>query len=88
MIGPRSSHLTRTNMNSSFLWLSNISLCVWSGLPFPSPGDLSDLGIEPRSPALQADALPSEPPRKSLYICIYISVQVSSVAELNLNFEF
>ena len=34
----------------------------WSGLPFPSPGDLSDPGIEPRSPALQADTLPSEPP--------------------------
>ena len=32
-----------------------------SGLPFPSPGDLPDPGIEPRSPALQADALPSEP---------------------------
>ena len=37
----------------------------WSGLPFPSPGDLPDPGIEPRSPALQADALPSEPPGKS-----------------------
>ena len=36
----------------------------WSGLPFPSPGDLLDPGIEPRSPALQADALPSEPPGK------------------------
>ena len=34
----------------------------WSGLPFPSPGDLPDPGIEPRSPTLQADALPSEPP--------------------------
>ena len=34
----------------------------WSGLPFPSPGDLPDLGIKPRSPALQADALTSEPP--------------------------
>ena len=34
----------------------------WSGLPFPSPGDLPNPGIEPRSPALQADALPSEPP--------------------------
>ena len=33
-----------------------------SGLPFPSPGDLPDLGIEPGSPALRADALPSEPP--------------------------
>ena len=35
----------------------------WSGLPFPSPGDLPDPGIEPGSPALQADALPSEPQR-------------------------
>ena len=34
----------------------------WSGLPFPSPGDLPNPGIEPRSPALYADALPSEPP--------------------------
>ena len=34
----------------------------WSGLPFPSPGDLPDPRIEPRSPTLQADALPSEPP--------------------------
>ena len=34
----------------------------WSGLPFPSPGDLPDPGIEPRSPALEADALTSEPP--------------------------
>ena len=33
----------------------------WSGLPFPSPGELPDPGIEPGSPALQADALPSEP---------------------------
>ena len=36
----------------------------WSGLPFPSPGDLPDPGIELSSPALQADALPSEPPGK------------------------
>ena len=36
----------------------------WSGLSFPSPGDLPDPGIEPRSPELQADALPSEPPGK------------------------
>ena len=37
---------------------------VLSGLPFPSPVDLSNPGIEPGSPALQADALPSEPPGK------------------------
>ena len=34
----------------------------WSGLPFLSPGDLTDPGIEPRSPTLQVDALPSESP--------------------------
>ena len=36
----------------------------WSGLSFPSPGDLPDPGIKPRSPTLQADTLPSEPPGK------------------------
>ena len=36
----------------------------WSGLPFSSPGDLPDSGTKPESPALQADALPSEPPGK------------------------
>ena len=38
----------------------------WSGLPFPSPGDLPDSGIEPGSPALEADALTSEPPGKQI----------------------
>ena len=38
----------------------------WSGLPFPSPGDLPDPGIEPGSPTLQADALLSEPPGKPI----------------------
>ena len=37
----------------------------WTGLPFPSPGDLPDPGIEPRSPTLEVDALTSEPPGKS-----------------------
>ena len=37
----------------------------WSGLPFPSPGDLPNPGIEPRSPTLQVDSLLSEPPGKS-----------------------
>ena len=36
----------------------------WSGLRFPSPGNLPDPGIKPRSHVLQADALPSEPPGK------------------------
>ena len=38
----------------------------WSGLPFLSPRDLPDPGIKPGSPALQADALPSEPPGKPI----------------------
>ena len=36
----------------------------WSGQPFPSSGDLPNPGIEPRSPTLQADSLPAEPPGK------------------------
>jgi len=36
----------------------------WSGLPFPSPGDLPNPGIELRSPTLQVESLPSEPPGK------------------------
>ena len=39
----------------------------WSGLPFPSPGDLPDSGIKPGSPALEGDALTSEPPGKPIY---------------------
>ena len=34
----------------------------WSGLPYPPPGDLPNPGIKPRSPELQADSLPAEPP--------------------------
>ena len=39
----------------------------WSGEPFPSPGDLTDTGMEHRSLALQANSLPSEPPRKTVF---------------------
>ena len=39
----------------------------WSGLPCPPPGDLPDPGIEPASPALQVDSLPTEPPGKPLW---------------------
>ena len=41
-----------------------LSLEYCSGLPFPSPGDLPNPGIEPRSPALQVNSLPTEPPGK------------------------
>jgi len=40
----------------------------WSGLPFPSPGNLPNPVIEPGSPALQADTLPSEPLGKPIAI--------------------
>ena len=42
----------------------------WSGWLFPSPGDLPDPGIKPRSPVLQADALTSEPPGKTIHVLI------------------
>ena len=48
-----------------------------SELPFPSPGDLPDPGIEPRFPTLEVDALPSEPPGKFhiyVYMCVYIYI--------------
>ena len=50
----------------------------WSGLPFPSPGDPPDPGIKPGSPALEVDALTSEPPRKphQLYSVNYIGIQL------------
>ena len=59
--------------DSATLWTTGL-LCpwtspgksYWSGLPFPSPGDLPDPGIEPRSPALQVVSLPTEPPGKPL----------------------
>ena len=44
----------------------------WNGLSFSSPGDLPNPGIEPRSPTLQTDALPSEPPGKPIYILMTI----------------
>ena len=47
----------------------------WSGVPFPSPGDIPVPGIEPGSPALWADDLPSEPPAKPrVYICVCVCV--------------
>ena len=48
----------------------------WSGLPCPSPGDLPNLGIKPRSPTVQADSLPSEPPRGVLETIKSIQGQV------------
>ena len=46
----------------------------WVAIPFPE--DLPDLGIEPGSPALQADSLPTEPPGKYIYMYIYIHIYI------------
>ena len=51
----------------------------WSGQPFPSPGNLSNPGIEPRSPELQADSLPAEPPG-----CVCAARKVASVVSNSL----
>ena len=56
----------------------------WNGVPFPSSGDLPDPGIEPRSPALQADALPSEPPGKNIWMKVK---EESEKAGLKLNIQ-
>ena len=59
----------------------------WSGLPFPSPGDPPNPWIEPGSPTLHADALPSEPPGKPLFpivtTCIYSHLQCKRVPFLH-----
>ena len=53
----------------------------WSGLPCPSLGDLPNPGIEPRSPTLQADSLPSEPPGKPWWEGDrYVKTQVKKVS--------
>ena len=52
----------------------------WSGLPFPSPGDLHDPGIEPGSPIFQADALTSEPPGKAQECSNYRTIELISHA--------
>ena len=43
----------------------------WGGLPFPSLGDLPNPRIKPRSPALRAGSLPTEPPRKHTYVHVW-----------------
>ena len=43
----------------------------WSGLPLPSPGDLPNPGIEPRSPALLVDSLPAKPQGKPFTLLLY-----------------
>ena len=46
----------------------------WSGFPCPSPGELPNPGIEPGSPASQADSLPSEPPDKPSFTVVMVKL--------------
>ena len=55
----------------------------WNGLPFSSPGDLPNPGIKPTSPALQADALNSEPP--ILDTCFVSKIYATNVGQRKLN---
>ena len=61
----------------------------WSGLPFPSPGDLPNPGIEAGSPALQADTLPSEPPGKpnTFIVRFYVFSSNKFISILDLELE-
>ena len=56
----------------------------WSGLPFPSPGDPANPGIEPRSPVLQADALPSERGKPREAHCMLVKINFSQLQKLNI----
>ena len=61
----------------------------WSGLPFPSPGDLPDAGVEPGSSALQADSLPTEPQGKPSHHVTsqqqQVAMKANGVLKLTLN---
>ena len=52
----------------------------WSGLPFPSPRDLPDPGIKPRSPPLETDSLLSEPPQ--MFLCALAMLFVDAYSSL------
>ena len=52
------------NIERACNWTKALLQGCWSGLPCPPPGDLPNLGIEPRSPSLKVDSLPSEPAGK------------------------
>ena len=64
----------------------------WSGLTLPTPGDLPNLGIEPRSPGLQAVSLPSEPPGKPLDLLVLLfsvlQIIIFVILSLFISFSF
>ena len=60
----------------------------WSGLPFPSPGDLPNPGIEPRSPALQVDSLPTELQGKPIFYDYIIGIKTTQAIFIIVIFTF
>ena len=62
------SYMDRTVAHQAPLSMEFSGQEYWSGLPFPSPGDLPDPEIKSGPPALQADSLPSEPPGKPKFM--------------------
>ena len=67
-VGKKVKSLSHVQLFATLWTIPPRLLCPWgeygSGLPFPSPGDLPNPRIEPRSPTLQADSLPSVPSGK------------------------
>ena len=64
---PRESESRLFVSDSATSWTQSVEFSwpeYWSGQPFPSPGDLPNPGIKPKSPTLQADSLPAEPQGK------------------------
>ena len=57
----------------------------WSGLPFPSPGDLLDPGIESGPPELQVNSLPNEPPGNPVLSCAHF-IDVETEAQITVKF--
>ena len=53
----------------------------WSGYPFPSPGHLPNPGIKSRSPTLQADSFPAEPPGKPIHMCCQLNTDDEEAKE-------
>ena len=66
--------------DSSVRWILQARTLEW--LPFPSPGNLPDPGIEPGSPAWQADSLPSEPPRKPWYLRMGLYLEIGFILKM------
>ena len=75
---PKCCVLKWTVAHQTSLSMGFLRQYYWSGLPFPSPGNLPDPGIEPRSLTLRADSLPSEPPGKPSKVRSALRVEHSS----------